>query len=147
MILVIAHEDAGAADAFASALDPNPEPDHRQVTQHVQPAQDHCGPFREPRSPPFPLALEYQMRINPDRGIVDEHLAIHLAQVDRARHSGCNHCNSPLHGDGYTEILGEVIQRAEREDPERDSASGENTRDGPNAAVAAANHDGMKPPI
>jgi hypothetical protein len=140
-ILVVADEDDRAAARLDRAFDGDGEPEQRQVAQHARQRQHHRDPFRQPFPPPRPLALQHQIRIEPDRGVVDEDLAVHLADVDGARFS-CRDCrHRALHRQRYPEIPGKMIERAERDDPERDAASRQHARDGSHAAVAAADHD------
>ena len=90
-------------------------------------------------SPPF--AVEHHVRIDADRGIVDEGLAIDLGKVDGALHALGDHLSRLAEMERNAEVLGEMIERAERQNAEGNVGAGKHAGHGANAAVAAADHD------
>ena len=91
------------------------------------------------RSPPF--AIEHDVGIDADRGIVDEGLAIDLGKVDVALRAPGDHLGRLAEMERDAEVLGEMIERPERQDTEGNLGAGKHAGHGANAAVTAADHD------
>ncbi len=67
--------------------------------------------------------------------------AVDLREVDRADMTCGDHARRRIRMQGEPEILGEMIERAERKHAKRDVRAGKDARDGADAAVATADDD------
>ena len=87
-----------------------------------------------------PFAVQHEIRIDADRGIVDEDLAIDLGEIDGALLALGDDADRLREVERDAEILGEMVERAQRQDAEGNAGVRQHACDGANAAVAAANH-------
>jgi hypothetical protein len=111
------------------------------VPQHPQEGRCHRHPFRDPAAGSPPVALDDEIRIDADRRVIDEDLAIDLAEIDHAGLAATDCRRGAVEVEREAEILGEMIERSERNDAERHPRSSEHTRHGADAAVAASGDD------
>ena len=81
------------------------------------------------------------MRINAQRGIVDEDVAVHLADIHAADLSGGDGLDGRLQRQGQAQILGEVIKSSQRQHAERCSRPRQGAGDGAHGPVAPAGDD------
>jgi hypothetical protein len=58
---------------------------------------------------PPPLSFKNQVRIDSNRGVVDEYLAVYLPYIDVMVLSGRNHRDGMICNERYAEIFGKVI--------------------------------------
>ena len=90
-----------------------------------------------------PVPVHNDVRIDSNRRVIDEHLAIHLADIDRTVHAARNDRDRILDGKRNSKILGEVIQRSQRNDAERNIRTGDRTRDRMDGTVSPAGDNGV----
>src|SRR5262245_39638507 len=111
------------------------------MVKHAEECRDHRHPFGElvRRSPA--LAVDHHVGVDADRGIVDESLTVDLGYIDVAAVPGSDCRCCLLHLQRDTEILGEMIERAEGEHPKRYACTSEDASHGADAAVAAPHDD------
>ena len=92
---------------------------------------------------PARLAVAGQPGRQPDHRAAEEHVAVHLAHIDRARHP----LGQATHGrrqiaDRNRQIAGQQIHRAGRQDAQRHRPTGQYARRARHGAIAARHHDG-----
>lgn len=85
------------------------------------------------------VTIGHHVRVDADGRVVDEYSAVEFADIDLSHTPGCNHANGSLDVDRDAEILGEVIERAEGNDTERNAGPGEHAGDGAYRSIAAPN--------
>ena len=93
-----------------------------------------------------PVALDDEIRVDADRRVVDKDLAVDLAEIDHAGLTASDCLRGALEVERKPEVLGEMIERSERNDAERHARSGEHACHGANAAVAASGDDRVDGP-
>jgi hypothetical protein len=71
--------------------------------------QTKCNPLGESAPAPSALSFENQEWINPDRGIIDEDVAVYFSHIDIPCSSGGDYRHRAISRDGYMKVLGEVI--------------------------------------
>src|SRR5215510_11558200 len=116
------------------------------MPQHPQEGGRHGHPFCDPIARPAPVALDDEIRVYADRGVVDEDLAVDLAEIDQAGVAASDCRRGALDSEWKPEILGEMIERSEWNDAERHACSGKHACHGANAAVAASDDDRVDVP-
>src|SRR4029453_15923082 len=124
----------------------DPQATPREVPQHPQEGWRHRHPFRDSAARPSPVALDDEIRVDADRRVVDEDLAVDLAEIDHAGLTASDCLRGALEVERKPEVLGEMIERSERNDAERHARSGEHACNGANAAVAASGDDRVDVP-
>ena len=88
-----------------------------------------------------PLAVDDHVGVEADRRVVDEHPAVDLGDVDPARAPGGDRGTGPLDLERHAKILGEVVERAQRQHAERHVRSGQEPGRRADGPVPATNHD------
>ena len=142
-VFVVADEQAGRAVRPREVLGRDAQAPPRKMPEHAEERRHHGHPFGQLvlGHPPFPI--DDHVRVDADRGIVDEGLAVDLGEVDDTRAASGDGCRRFLDRQGDAEVLGEMVERAERQHAERHDCSGQHACSGAHAAVAPANDDGI----
>ena len=135
---VVADERARRAPRPYALAGGNVQPVHRKTAQHPHERQHHRPPFAEAeRAPPLLARLDH-VGIDADRRVVDEDAAVDLAHVDVARAPLRDEQRREFDDRRDAQVLGEVVERAERQHAERNARARQMPRRRADGPVAAA---------
>lgn len=84
------------------------------------------------------------MRINTERGIVQEHPPVNLAHIDEADPAGNNDPDCAIEVERKSQIPRKVVHSAERQNAQWHIRAGEDGGGSPYAPVSATNHDDIE---
>ena len=90
---------------------------------------------------PVPVALCDEIRVDPQRGIVQEHAPVHLAHIDQADPAGRDELDRAFEVERQPQIPRKVVQCAKRQDAQGDIRAGEHRGGGSNTAVSATDYN------
>jgi len=142
-VLVVADEQAGGSVGVRKAFGRYAQTPPRKMPHHAEECRNHGHPFSQPMAGSAVLAVDHHVGIDADRGIVDEDLAVDLAEIGNPHIAFGDHCGGLADLQGNAEIFGEMVERAEGDYPERHGSTGKHAGRRPDAAIAAADHDGV----
>ena len=92
------------------------------------------------------LALGHHVGVDADQRVVDEDRAVDLPDIDRADVVRGDDRDRQLELERDAEILGEVVERADRQNPHGHAGAGEHARDAADRTVAAADDQAVDLP-
>ena len=123
-----------------------PSTTRRDAEERKAPQRRQRGPReRQPLAAAEALLLAFaianDVRVEAQARVVDEDPAVDLADVDPRRVPFGQERHRVVELERNAEVLGEVVERAERKDAEDDAAVDQRRRDGADRAVAAAGDD------
>jgi hypothetical protein len=139
-VFVVADKEERRSPGTALAFDFDPHGNPGVLPDDAQGGDRHRRPFPVSLAPErFPFLDD--VGVDTNRGVVDEDAIVHRTDIDRPDLRGSYHADGLGQAERQAEIFREVIERAERENPERrgriDDPRG-NTADRP---IAAAGDD------
>src|SRR4051812_47712387 len=118
-VVVVAYEEAWRPAAFRSSRRVHVKASERKQAHHFERRPDHRGPFAQTIVAASPFALQDHEGVDADGRVVEKNPAVYVSSIDEGVVGRRNHIHRARNVERDSHIAGEMIERTERKNPER----------------------------
>lgn len=140
-VAVVADEDEGRAAPERRRAKPDLQTERRIVAQRGGAGDRRGEPLAAAEAGALEVAMAHHARINAERRVADEDSAVDLGDVERRRDTGGERVDGGADLGRDEELLGEMVEGAERDYAERAAGAGEERGRGVDRAIPPADED------
>ena len=138
---VVADEDERRAVTLLALVGAQPGVEKRVAAQRGERRPGEGRPLAAPEPRLLQLALMDDLRVQAEARVVEKEAAVDIGDIDRMDVAVGDRCERGFGFERDAEVAGEMVQRAQRQHAECDSAAHQRTGDAAERAVAAARDD------